>query len=215
MNSLELRLTLKSVCWKNREVPYLKIYRQILVFRISVELRAGWTLGDKLEMPWGGSGRLCCYKRLGNKTPPCLPSEISLKSSLYGEDLFPVWQEWFSMVRLNTQFSRRYFYNYPVSVRKQFLEQWDSYCIVISVIINVLLQKMMVGSLLWFWSFYFKLLIGWKFSFPSSFHFNAALVVFVFCIKLWYVRVFVPWQNMGCLFVFLFVCSVQTVGESP
>lgn len=34
MNLIELRFTLKSVCGKNREMPYFKIYHQILVFQI-------------------------------------------------------------------------------------------------------------------------------------------------------------------------------------
>lgn len=48
----------------------------------------------------------------------------------------------FAMVLLNMQFSHKYFYNYPVSVMIQFLEQWDFYCIAISVIIDVYCRKL-------------------------------------------------------------------------
>lgn len=87
------------------------------------------------------------------------------------------------MVLLNMQFPHKYFYNYPVSVMIQSLEQWDFYCIAISVIINVLLQTIMVQ--LWqSHSYDSEVFIsncsqnGNPFFFLSSFYFNAALGAF-------------------------------------
>ena len=76
----------------------------------------------------------------------------------------------------------------------------------------------MVESLLWFWSFHFKLFIGWKFFLPSSFYFNGALFCFVLFLTFLgilfngrmcsFAPVYTVNEKLPLVFICLFVLSV-------